>query len=70
MTLLTNVEEKNVSNGSNPLPAQGFFPSRTTRMKNGWIQRGGRDFLWLPQAYCISHVELFGSTFAFGQKSG
>ncbi|KAH0562075.1 hypothetical protein GP486_003227 [Trichoglossum hirsutum] len=68
-TLLTNRGALSFSDESTTLLGRG--PSTHTIMiKNDWIQRGNRKFLWLPQEYRSNRTAFYGSTLAIGQTSG
>jgi WD40 repeat protein len=69
-TILTNRGAVSINNGSSPDLALESSTNETYMIKNGWIQRNNRNFLWLPQEYRSTHSAFCDNTFAFGQHSG
>ena len=47
-----------------------FVSTQTLMIKNSWIRRDNRDFLWLPQEYRHGCSTFHDNTFAFGLHSG
>ena len=47
-----------------------FFLNQNLMVKDSWIQRDSRNFLWLPQEYRDGYSIFHNNTFAFGLHSG
>ena len=68
--LLFNRGTINIKKKSVFVSTPGFFSSQTLMIKNSWIRRDNRDFLWLPQEYRDGCSTFHDNTFAFGLHSG
>lgn len=68
----TNDDKNLLSNRGtiNFVSTPGFFSSQTLMIKNSWIRRDNRDFLWLPQEYRDGCSTFHDNTFAFGSHLG
>ena len=52
------------------IPTPESSSHQTLMIRNNWIQRDNRNFLWLPQEYRDSCSTFYNNTFAFGLHSG
>jgi len=68
-TLLTNRGVVPINDESTPSLNYGSLTDNTM-VRNGWVQCGNRNFLWLPQEYRDACSAFYGNTLAIGLNSG
>ena len=66
-TLLTNRGAMSINNEAITLSNYG---SPTYIIRNDWVRRGNRNYLWLPQEYRTNCSAFYGNMLALGRKSG
>ena len=66
-TLLTNRGAMSINNEATTLSDYG---SPAYIIRNDWIQRGNRNYLWLPQEYRTNYSAFCGNILALGRNSG
>jgi len=68
--LLTNQGTISIKKKFISIPTPKSSSHQTLMIKNSWIQRDNRNFLWLPQEYRDTCSTFHNNTFAFGLHSG
>jgi hypothetical protein len=59
-----------INDESIALSDYGTFTRITIMMKNNWVQRGDRNFLWLPQEYRNTYSAFHSNILGIGLNSG
>ena len=68
-TILTNRGAMSINNETITFSDYGSS-TYNTMIRIDWVQRGNRNYLWLPQEYRTNCSTFYGNILALGRKSG